>query len=69
MVPFLWVSKLRQLRLVSKLVVNLVVAMMPKFEFLMPLLPAPYQVIAVETAASMAVADKSPPVVPRPKRR
>ena len=68
MVPFLWVSKLRQLRLVSKLVVNFVVTMIPKFEFLMPLLPAPYQVIGTNLLEGDMESDP-PPVVPRPKRR
>eukprot|EP01041_Mallomonas_annulata_P000486 gene486-912_t len=46
MVPVLWVSKVRQLRLLAKLVIYLILPFIPKIEFLMPLLPAPYQVIA-----------------------
>ena len=50
MVPVLWVSKLRQLRLLLKIVQYLVLPIIPSLDFLMPLLPAPYQVIAVETS-------------------
>lgn len=52
MVPLLWVSKLRQLRLLGKLVVNVVLPLIPSVEFLMPLLAAPYQVLAVEMSKS-----------------
>ena len=52
MVPLLWVSKLRQLRLLGKLVVNAVLPLIPSVEFLMPLLAAPYQVLAVEMSKS-----------------
>lgn len=49
MVPFLWASKLRQLRLASKIVLYLLLPVIHKIDFLMPLLPAPYQVIAQQS--------------------
>ena len=50
MVPVLWVSKVRQLRLAYKLLLNLILPILPKVDFLMPLLPASLQVIAIELA-------------------
>ena len=67
MVPVLWLSKLRQLRLVLKIVQYLVLPIIPSLDFLMPLLPAPYQVIAVETARMSGDAD-SGPVLPEGKK-
>ena len=48
MVPFLWVSKVRQLRIAFKLVSYFLLPLMPSMGFIMPLLPAPLQVIAIE---------------------
>ena len=48
LVPFLWISKLRQLRLVFKLTLNLLLPIISKVDFLTPLLAAPYQVLAME---------------------
>jgi hypothetical protein len=50
MVPVLWVSKVRQLRLAYKLLLNVILPILPKIDFLMPLLPASLQVIAIELA-------------------
>lgn len=50
LVPIMWVSKLRQLRLLTKLTSYVILPLIPRFGFLMPLLPAPQQVIALETA-------------------
>ena len=44
MVPFLWISKLRQFRLASKVALTLFLQVAPFMDFIMPLLPAPYQV-------------------------
>ena len=65
MVPVLWISKLRQLRLATKIVQYLVLPVIPSVEFLMPLLPAPMQVIAVEMARLNGV--EAQPVVPKSK--
>ena len=48
LVPFLWISKLRQLRLAFKLTLNLLLPVIAKVDFLTPLLAAPYQVLATE---------------------
>lgn len=48
-VPVLWAFRLRQLRLISKICLYLVLPIMPTLDFLMPLLPAPYQVIAQQS--------------------
>ncbi len=66
MVPVLWLSKLRQLRLVTKIVQYLVLPVIPSIEFLMPLLPAPMQVIAVETARMNGEGEQGP-IVPKGK--
>lgn len=82
MIPFLWISKLRQLRLIitvnrcilfahytcclllilklcfSQLVVNILLPLVPYVSFLMPLLPAPYRVIA-EESCNWAVEEKT----------
>jgi len=50
MVPLLWVSKLRQLRLAFKLLQNLSLPLISRMDFFMPLLPASLQVIAIELA-------------------
>ena len=77
MVPFLWVSKLRQLRIVFKLLLYVVLPMISRIDFLMPLLPAPYQTIAVELSEDVFGA-KSPiiptssssrPIVPTAKNK
>ena len=44
MVPLLWLSKLRQFRLASKVGLCLFLQIAPYIDFIMPLLPAPYQV-------------------------
>jgi len=49
MIPVLWISKLRQLRLLSKVVLYATLPVVGKFDFLLPLLPAPLQVIALQT--------------------
>ena len=49
MIPVLWISKLRQLRLLSKIVLYTILPLVGKFDFLLPLLPAPLQVIALQT--------------------
>ncbi|KAJ1402089.1 hypothetical protein B484DRAFT_457832, partial [Ochromonadaceae sp. CCMP2298] len=46
MIPLLWISKLRQLRLIFKIAQYLVLPVIPHMDFLLPLLPAPLQVIA-----------------------
>jgi len=46
MVPILWLMKLRQLRHLSHLFVNLSLSVFRKGSFLLPLLPAPYQALA-----------------------
>mmetsp|Transcript_31693 Transcript_31693/g.32290 ORF Transcript_31693/g.32290 Transcript_31693/m.32290 type:complete len:392 (+) Transcript_31693:95-1270(+) len=51
MVPVLWISKVRQLRLLSKLATYLILPVIPHLSFLMPLLPAPYQVIAQQASS------------------
>ena len=66
MVPVLWISKLRQLRLVFKILQYLVLPVIPSLEFLMPLLPAPMQVIAIETA-QMTATGEHVPIVPKAK--
>lgn len=43
-IPTLWVSKLRQVRLLSKLGLYLVLPALPRVDFLLPLLPATLQV-------------------------
>eukprot|EP01031_Cornospumella_fuschlensis_P025242 gene25242-30484_t len=48
-IPCMWVSKLRQLRLLYKIVLNLVLPLLPYLDIFMPLLPAPLQVIAEES--------------------
>lgn len=75
-IPFLWISKLRQLRLVSKLALNLALPIIPTLEFLMPLLAAPYQVIAIELAKRAKVSENQngdmhdrPAIVPKSKRQ
>jgi len=63
MVPVLWISKVRQLRLAFKLLQNLRLPILPKIDFLMPLLPASLQVIAIELAkidAPIKVVTSSP---------
>ena len=49
LVPMMWIAKLRQWRLVFKLGRNLLIQAAPKVDFVMPLLPAPLQVIALES--------------------
>jgi len=49
MIPVLWISKLRQLRLLSKIILYTILPLVGKFDFLLPLLPAPLQVIALQT--------------------
>jgi len=74
-VPFLWVSKLRQLRILAKLAMYMVIPVIPHIDFLMPLLPAPLQVIAIESkkwsCSSSSGEDEeeeeSPPILPRSK--
>jgi hypothetical protein len=58
MIPFLFISKVRQLRIAFKLVQYLALPAMAKFDFIMPLLPAPYQVIAVEAAKIIVNVDE-----------
>jgi hypothetical protein len=48
-IPVLWVSKLRQLRLASKIALYLVLPVLPTLDFLMPLFPATLQTIALES--------------------
>lgn len=48
-VPALWAFRLRQLRLFSKIGLHLILPIMPNLDFLMPLLPAPYQVMAQQS--------------------
>jgi hypothetical protein len=62
MVPFLWVSKVRQLRIAFKLVSYVLLPFMPSMGFIMPLLPAPLQVIAIELSK---IAPASEDEVPR----
>ena len=68
MVPVLWISKLRQLRLVMKILQYLVLPVIPSLEFLMPLLPAPMQVIAIETAQMTATGEHIP-IIPKSKSK
>ena len=68
MVPVLWISKLRQLRLVFKILQYLVLPVIPSLEFLMPLLPAPMQVIAIETAQMTATGEHIP-IIPKAKAK
>lgn len=49
MIPLLWISKLRQFRLLWKIVLNAILIELPKFEILMPLFPVTLQVIANES--------------------
>jgi hypothetical protein len=44
LIPALWLSKLRQLRLLSKLGMNLLLPVLPRVDALLPLFPAPLQV-------------------------
>ena len=62
MVPFLWVSKVRQLRIAFKLVSYVLLPYMPSMGFIMALLPAPLQVIAIELSK---IAPASEDEVPR----
>eukprot|EP01039_Chlorochromonas_danica_P003763 gene3763-4113_t len=48
-IPVLWLSKLRQLRLIYKIALYLILPVLPKMDIFMPLLPAPLQVMAVES--------------------
>ena len=65
MVPVLWISKVRQLRLAFKLLQNLILPILPNIDFLMPLLPASLQVIAIE----LAKIDAPIKVVTSPKKK
>ena len=78
LVPLMWVSKLRQLRLLAKLGVNFLLPLVPNIEFLMPLLAAPYQVIAnemmnrpggLELGEEGVEDEERIPVVPTPKTK
>lgn len=44
LIPCLWISKVRQIRVVYKLVLNIFLTILPRFGFLMQLFAAPYQV-------------------------
>ncbi len=46
MIPFLWISKLRHLRIVTKIVKYIVLRSLLTLNFLLPLLPATLQIIA-----------------------
>lgn len=72
LIPFMWVTKLRQARLLSKvrsnvfhlnwfayllpdilqILLNALLPIAAKLDFVMPLLPAPYQVALMDTSAS-----------------
>lgn len=47
LIPILWVSKLRQLRLITKFASYLWLQLLPRLDFLLPLFPAPLQVVLV----------------------
>ncbi len=65
MIPFLWFSKLRQFRVAFKLATYFLLPFAALTNFLMPLLPAPYQAIAV--AAKDSVLAHEGPILPRAK--
>lgn len=48
MIPFMWISKLRHLRILSKIGLHLTLQSLPTLDFLLPLFSAPYQVMAHE---------------------
>ena len=49
MIPLLWISKLRQIRLLVKIIGNTFLMVLPKMDILMPLFPVTWQVIAKES--------------------
>lgn len=49
LIPLLWLSKLRQLRLLCKILLYLALPVIHRMDILLPLLPAPLQVIAQES--------------------
>lgn len=49
LVPCLWISKLRQLRLILRFIVNALLPIVTHIGFLLPLLPAPHRVMAEES--------------------
>lgn len=66
MIPLLWVAKLRQFRVTFKLLINLLLQIAPYVDFIMPLLPAPYQAIAT-ASKKWDWASTEEPIVPRKK--
>ena len=48
MIPFMWISKLRHLRILSKIGLHLTLQSLPTLDFLLPLFSAPYQVMSQE---------------------
>jgi hypothetical protein len=50
LIPLLWISKLRHLRLLFKIFMNSILIVLPKLDFVMPFFPATHQTMAVESA-------------------
>jgi hypothetical protein len=68
MIPFLWVTKLRQARLASKVLLYFLLPFVSLTKFLTPLLPAPYLAIAMETKNEILKRNDLP-IVPESKYR
>eukprot|EP01035_Chromulina_nebulosa_P025729 gene25729-33600_t len=58
-VPLMWVSKLRQLRLLAKIALYLVLPSLSKMDFVLPILPATWQTIAKESVKWPADSDSA----------